>query len=280
MNAHKPSVFADRIPAISLLPFFLLTFGIAWGVLGLYIFFPAAMAERFGDLSGEHPLFYVAVWAPALAAFVIVAFREGISGLRRFIARVLAWRCDVGWYLFVLIGIPVVFYAGAALKGTLFDNPIPVSAGKALLLALLQGAIKGPMEEFGWRGFALPLLQRTVAPFWAGTILGIIWGLWHLPAFLAGGTQQSGWSFMPFFAGTIAISLVMTGLYNASRGSIFLAALMHFQLMNPLWPEAQPYDTYFLAAIATAMVWLRRDRMFTTNGARVTVVPAKDSAHG
>jgi hypothetical protein len=48
---------------------------------------------------------------------------------------------------------------------------------------------------------ALPLLQRKFAPIWAGLILGAIWGLWHMPAFLLSGTQQSEWSFTAFFAG-------------------------------------------------------------------------------
>jgi membrane protease YdiL (CAAX protease family) len=48
----------------------------------------------------------------------------------------------------------------------------------------------GPIEEFGWRGVALPLLQRKFAPFWAGLILGGIWGAWHIPAFLMSGTPQ------------------------------------------------------------------------------------------
>jgi membrane protease YdiL (CAAX protease family) len=52
---------------------------------------------------------------------------------------------------------------------------------KSLFVAWAFAAIKGPVEEFGWRGLALPLLQRKFAPFWASLILGGIWGFWHLP---------------------------------------------------------------------------------------------------
>ena len=43
-----------------LLPFFSMTFLIAWGILGLYMFTPDMMVRLFGNLTGEHPFFYVA----------------------------------------------------------------------------------------------------------------------------------------------------------------------------------------------------------------------------
>ncbi|MEM8613424.1 MAG: CPBP family glutamic-type intramembrane protease [Cyanobacteria bacterium P01_H01_bin.105] len=69
--------------------------------------------------------------------------------------------------------------------------------------------VLGPIEEFGWRGLALPLLQRRFAPIWSALLLGGIWDIWHLPAFLLSGTPQSAWSFTPFWVGTVALSLIM-----------------------------------------------------------------------
>jgi hypothetical protein len=123
--------------------------------------------------------------------------------------------------------------------------------------------IKGPVEEFGWRGFALPLLQRRLAPIWAGLLIGLIWGFWHLPAFLLSGMPQSAWSFTPFFFGSIALSVIVTPLFNQSRGSILLPFIFHFQLINPLWPDAQPYDTYLFSVVAVVIVWVNRRTMFT-----------------
>lgn len=275
METTSSTPTQNRIAFDSLVPFLIITFVIAWGVLGLYIFLPEPMTSIFGQLSGEHPLFFLAVWAPAIAAFIILLSKTGTSGLRQFVSRVLIWRTGWLWYLLILMGIPVIFYAGAAWNGNLFTEPFPLSSFQAIPGALLISAIKGPMEEFGWRGFALPLLQRKLAPLWAALVLGIIWGLWHLPAFLAGGTQQSAWSFMPFFTGTIAISIIMTALFNASRGSILLAAFLHFQLMNPIWPDAQPYDTYLLAVVAILLVWFKRKTMLSREGGITQVIPAE-----
>jgi membrane protease YdiL (CAAX protease family) len=142
-----------------------------------------------------------------------------------------------------------------------------------MLIALLLAAIKGPIEEFGWRGLVLPLFQRKLAPFWAAITLGAIWGVWHLPAFLLSGTQQSNWSFAPFFAGCIALSVIVTPLFNASKGSILLSAFFHFMVMNPLFPDAEPYDTYILLLVAIFIVWNNRKTMFTTEGTIKRVIP-------
>lgn len=277
MIINASNAVRHQVPMISLLTFLLITFCLAWGILALFIFLPEQMSALFGELTGEHPLFFLAVYAPAIAAFIVVMFYGGAAGLRRFLSRLLLWRCSFAWYAFLIIGIPLLFFGGAAVKGNLFAEPFAFSSLQALVIAMLWMAIKGPIEEFGWRGLALPLLQRKLAPFWAGLILGVIWGFWHLPAFLLSGAPQSAWTFTPFFAGTLAISVIATALYNASRGSILLPALMHFQLNNPIWPDAQPYDTYFFVAATILVVWFNRKTMFSRKGAITEVIPQTEN---
>ncbi len=257
----------------ALIPFLLIVFTISWGILALYSFFNVLMTRLFGELSGSHPLFYLAVYAPAIAALIVVLYTEGYSGLQRFLARLLMWRTSFGWYALLLFGIPLVFYAAAVLQGLRLTPAHPFSSISAYLLAAFMMAIKGPIEEFGWRGLALPLLQRRFAPFWAGLILGVIWSIWHLPAFLLSGTPQSAWAFTPFVIGTVAISIIVTPMFNKSRGSILLPALLHFQLINPLWPDAQPLDNYLFVGVAVLVVWFNRKTMFSRDGAVTEVTP-------
>jgi hypothetical protein len=238
------------------------------------------MEALFGQLTGNHPLFFLAVYAPAIAAFTLVTSSGGLAGLRSFLGRALLWRCSAAWYAFLFIGIPLIFIGGSAIRGNLFSEPFPFASFQVLFVALVLAAIKGPIEEFGWRGLALPLLQRKFAPVWAGLILGVIWGLWHLPAFFLNGTQQSEWSFTAFFIGCLAISVIATALFNRSRGSILLSALFHFSLMNPIFPDAQPYDTYLLIVVATLVVWWNRKDMFTTEGAVTEVIPHRLATDG
>ncbi|MGL5011462.1 MAG: CPBP family intramembrane glutamic endopeptidase [Paracoccaceae bacterium] len=269
---------ATDVPLRLLLAFLLIAFGLAWGLFALLILVPEQLEVVFGPVSNRHPLFIFAVYAPAIAAFTLVLRAGGWVGLARFLSRLLLWRCPWPWYAVLLIGIPALFFAGSAVKGDLTAMSFAASGLGPVLGAMAFMAVLGPMEEFGWRGFALPLLQRKMVPFWASVTLGLIWGIWHLPAFLLGGTPQNNWSFVPFFIGTVAISLIVTPMFNAAKGSILLPALMHFQLNNPLWPDAQPYDTIFFAAAAGLAVWLNRDTMFSGHGAVTAVIPAFKTA--
>lgn len=257
------------------MPFLLITFGLAWGILALFIFLPDQMNLVFGKLTGTHPLFFLAVYAPAIASFIIVTYIVGIRGLLRYLTRLLLWRCSLGWYAFLFFGIPLLYYSSAVLKGNIWAEPFPSTSFQTGFVAIVLAIIKGPVEEFGWRGFALPLLQRKFAPIWAGLILGIIWGFWHLPAFLLSGTPQSVWSFTPFFVGSVSVSVIVTALFNDSHGSILLPAMFHFQLNNPLWPDAQPYDMYAFVLAAVVIVWFNRKVMFNRDNAMVEIVPKK-----
>jgi uncharacterized protein len=256
-----------------LIPFFAMTFLIAWGILALYIFASETMVRLFGSLTGEHPLFYLAVYAPAIAALTLILFRHGIDGARRFLSRLLFWRASIHWYVLLIVVVPLVFYVSAFFKEGVYQNLFPFESAQAYLAALFLMAIKGPVEEIGWRGLALPMLQRHLAPIWSGLVLGIIWGIWHIPAFLLSGLLHSAWSFAPFFIGVVAVSVIVTPMFNSSRGSILLPAAFHLQLINPLWPDAQPYDTWVFAAVAAAVVWVNRDAMFSRQGAVTDVVP-------
>jgi uncharacterized protein len=261
-------------PVRSVIAFFVLTFAIAWGLVGLYLAVPGPIEAAFGPLRAAHPLFILAVYAPAISAFILVLRYGGTQGLGRFLSRLLLWRCHPGWYVLLIVGLPATFFLGAAIGGTLTREAMTQPPFGELLGLVAFMLVLGPLEEFGWRGYALPLLQRLMAPVWSGLVLGVIWGVWHLPAFLLGGTPQSGWSFLPFLIGATAVSVILTGFFNAARGSILVAILFHWQLNMPMWPDAQPWDNYLFAVLALIVVWVNRAAMFSRNGAATQVIPS------
>ena len=264
--------------AAVLVPFLAISFGLTWGLSALLFVAYDLITALFGEVSASHPLFILAVYAPLIAATVTVWLRFGFRHLGAFFRRAtLAW-ASPGWWAFIVFVIPGVMLTGAALKGTPI-GPFPYSPWYLALPALAQALLLGPMEEFGWCGIALPILQRKHSPFTAGLLHGLIWMTWHIPAFLIGGTPQSAWDFLPFAVGGVACSLIITALFNDSRGSILLPALVHFQLNNPIWPDAQPWDNALILLCAVIVVWINRRWMFR-RGAGHTAVLLTDPVDG
>ncbi len=84
----------------------------------------------------------------------------------------------------------------------------------------------GPLfEEFGWRGYLQPQLQRTMPAWIAAIAVGGVWAGWHLPLFLVQGWTSS--SPLVFLLIEIGLSMVMAFAWNASGQAIPVAILMH-----------------------------------------------------
>ena len=256
-----------RIPSQALIAFLILTFGITWGLIGLYIVRPEWALATFGEISGSHPFFFLATWAPAISALALLLYFTGLSGAKHFLSRLLLWRCSLAWAAFILIGIPLVYLGGSLLKGGPALAPVPTEGVGALVAMLFTMLFLGPIEELGWRGVAQPILQRHVAPIWAGVFIGAVWGFWHLPAFFLSGTVFAAWNFLPFFVGNITLAVLVTPIFNRSRGSLLWPMLFHWQLINPFWPDAQPHDTWIFVAVTVVVVWWNRDTLFIRQGA-------------
>lgn len=280
MRSEPENTSGYQIGSGQLFPFLIIVFGLAWSLFALFVFATDWVVQTFGELSAHHPLFVLAVYAPAIAALLLVSLSSGPSGLGRFLSRLCIWRTSPGWYAFLILGFPVISFLGALIKGNALAAPLFAESLSVLVPAIGFMLILGPVEEIGWRGFALPILQRHMVPFLAGLVLGIIWAIWHLPAFMLSGTPQAGWDFLPFFAGSVACSLILTAFFNAAGGSILLAMLFHFQMNNPLWPDAQPYDMFVYAAAAVPVVWLHRRTLFSRANAITLVVPSRSGSIG
>lgn len=254
-----------------------ITFGLTWTITGLWIAFPEPLAGTLGNLTIRNPLFFLAVYAPAIAALVVVLRAGGTSGAVRFLSRLRLWHCPPGWLLFTLLGVPANFYLGLWLKTGEIEVRFPFDNWPSALFAMLLLALLGPVEELGWRGVVLPVLQRKLAPLHAGLVLGIVWATWHVPAFFLSSTLQGDWSLPAFFVGSVAACVIMTPFFNACRGSLLLPAILHFQLINPLFPDAQPHDTVFFVASAILAVVLNRRTMLGRDASVTTVIPNRAS---
>lgn len=99
------------------------------------------------------------------------------------------------------------------------------SALAQLLTLFIQNLVGGPLgEEAGWRGFALPRLQRRFDPVTSSLVLGFFWANWHLPLILARIYNVTWWQFTLL---TMAASVFLTIGFNRSGGSTLCAVIVH-----------------------------------------------------
>lgn len=259
----------------SLLPFFVWTFVLSWGMGVAYVLFQLQLEAVFGEMGYTNPVFIFMVYSPGIVGAFMVWRHYGFKGLVNFFRRFTLWRMPVAWWLVLLFGIPAVYYAGAAITGNL-AAPFPFSPWYLVLPALLPMLFIGPIEEIGWRGVALPLLQQRFAPLWSALILGVIVALWHTPSFLLSGTKQSAWAFWPFFFGVVAVGVILAAMFNASRGSLLVAFLFHAQLNGPIWPDAQPWDMWLFVVVAVVVAVVNRKAMLDRSRGMTTVLMPGD----
>ena len=230
--ARGPAARVRRHPLAS---FFLLTFALSWGVGGALLALAPVLPFEV-SFAGYSPLAFLVVWSPAIAAFLVVGIAHGRAGLAAYVRRVTAVRGRWPWYAAVLLGVPLVYLAAAALAAATGGPPLRLSDGWLAAFLAVAGLrlLQGPVEELGWRGFALPLLQRRFSGLGAALVLGFVWALWHVPATVVAAAEFArGGGSLPItllrlFVGLVATSVVVTAVYNGSRGSVPLMVLFHW----------------------------------------------------
>jgi membrane protease YdiL (CAAX protease family) len=169
-----------------------------------------------------------------LAAVVISSLYSIRQGVRDMITPITHWRVGISWY-FIALGLwPLIILAGNAMAQSLNmtisssppwpNRPILFVIAESFLWYFLFG---GPLnEEPGWRGFAMPRLQRQFSPLVASVILGALWGLWHVPLHLLGVYYGGAWGAIIRIQ-EIPRTILFTWIYNRTKGSLLIALLFH-----------------------------------------------------
>lgn len=180
-------------------------------------------------------------------------------------------RISLQWWLITFLTFPLIYAVGIAID-TVLGGSLPAMnllkdliANPAVIpLAMFIRFMSGPWsEEFGWRGYAL---DRLIAPLGAipgSIVLGVVWGVWHLPLFFMPATWhgQVGFAltgFWMFILFSVALSLLMTTIYIHTNLSILSAMMVHFasnftaQLFEPISERLEVLRVILLLVVAAA----------------------------
>jgi membrane protease YdiL (CAAX protease family) len=207
-----------------LVSFFVLAYGIAW--------IPLALQPMSGDV-----VLSFAFWAPAVSALILVAVNGGKSGTQKLVSKLFLWRAGVKWYVIALLSPVVLELLAFATHMLLGRTPVAIDLAAwvemlpsqllPLILVLSFLVLLSTGEELGWRGYALPELQARYGSVRASLVLGLLWGLWHLPVFWIPGTVQYGLPVPGYIIATVGYSFIYTCVLNGAKGSVLLASLYH-----------------------------------------------------
>ncbi|MDQ3913299.1 MAG: CPBP family intramembrane metalloprotease [Actinomycetota bacterium] len=221
----------DSIKRHPLIAFFALAYVISW------ILVSPLVLEGLGLTGNLVPPSWHAFGAlgPILSAFIVAGATEGRAGVRELLASLRRWRVGRTWFLLAVFS-PFLLFVVAAGIVVAFGSPVNsiVVIGPAQLTSLgwIVGIVYGIGEEPGWRGFALPRLQRGRSALRATLILAVFWFLWHTPYFFY--RYELGLGLVGLFFGILAGAIWLTCLYNSTDGSTAMTVLWHttFNLVN------------------------------------------------
>jgi uncharacterized protein len=210
-------------------------------------------------------LLFVGSYAPTVAALAVLELSQDEVGSQALRNRVWKWRLGLKWYLLVLL-LPTVIWLLSSTILRPFDGHRTIQVSSLAYLPVIFVTNFG--EEIGWRGFALPRLLTKMRPLPSSLLLGLIWGVFHVPLYWGRPVYMA----LNFIL-TLGLSILLTWLYLNTRGSVLLCAL--FLAVFNTWGQVYlcAEGAEMLLGTTTAVVWVFVGLLILRCGARLVRVP-------
>ena len=211
------------------------------------------------------PSHFPSLLGPMVAAFVVTAWTTGRHGVRDLLRRMGRWQIGWRWWIaalsplaFLGLALAVIAATGGTLpKAGDFAQFSGLPSGLGLVgVALLILVVDGFGEETGWRGYALPQLQKRFSPLTSTLILAGFWAGWHIPQFFALHSYKgfSAGTGVGFAFGLTCGAVVATWLYNHTGGSILAVVVWHGFYNVVSGTKAATGGSGTIAAVVSTMI--------------------------
>jgi len=175
---------------------------------------------------------YVAVGylGPSIVGLMLVFALGGGDGVLRMLTRMLPGDVHPFWFVFALFGGLVIGVPGILVSLYIGDGGVLADASTLYQIVVSFASIfvfSYLGEEIGWRGFALPRMQRDAVAVVAGLVVGVLWGVWYLPLWYMPGSIYQSIPLPIFFVEVVGVSVLCTWLYNNTGGNLLVTSLFH-----------------------------------------------------
>jgi len=173
---------------------------------------------------------YLPTFGPLVAALILTAINNGKKGVKSLFKKAWDWKFKKIWILYIFLIAIFLPLVSLLIKSLIESRGIKIGASLQMipLIAVIILFTGGPLEEFGWRGYALPILQRKYNALISSLILGVIWSIWHIPLHFINSSVQYHIPIYEFAAVTIVASILYTWIYNGTGGSLSAVILFHW----------------------------------------------------
>lgn len=249
----------------SLLLFFFFSYFISW-IIWLPLYLPKFGINVLPIFPFHHAFGAI---GPVSGAFIVSKIDQGASGVKNLLSRVFMWKVNSIWYIIALIS-PFILLALSILTKYFISSELKLTGigiskefpNFGFVSFFLYNIISfGFGEEIGWRGFALPKLQKHLNAFTSTVILTLGWAIWHIPLFFyrPGYVEMGFFSIIGWVISLFTGAILLTWLFNSTRGSILIVAIFHGTIDIAFTSDSVDTDVmnitgFFLVLFAIAVI--------------------------
>lgn len=268
---------------LPLLAYYLLVFLISWGGVLL-----AVGPQGFAGINISYDTQLMVVgsiigFGPLIAGLMMIGLLYGRAGFRDLWARLRKWRVHWSWYAVALLTGPVLsllVLQVLGLRPAIATDPNPISL---MLLSIGLGMLVPIGEEPGWTGFATSEWRKRFGVLATGVLMGLLWGLWHLPMFTVSARESTEIPSILFllillFTWLVPFRVLMVWVYDHTQ-SLLLVMLMHLPIVvdqvvlaAPNMTKTQIANSNLLLALA---LWIMVALVWATGGLKSRIGKAR-----